>query len=379
MDTYSLSLLAALAEKGVRVDFLSDDERTMSGIARRPGVSFFSLGGKRRANLSKGEKAARVLRYYKNLVAYAYRSDAEVFHILWLNKFLFFDRTLLALYYRALGKKLVFTAHNINAGERDGTDGFLNRVSLRYLYRDMDHIFVHTEKMRRQLVEEFQADAERVSIVRFGYNDMTPRTDLDREAARKRLGLKDDEKVMLFFGNIAPYKGLDCLVSAMALLKGKVAGLRLIIAGNVKKECDAYWADVRRLIDQSALKESILFHIRFVPEEELEVFHKASDVMILPYRHIFQSGVLFLSYTFGLPVIVSDVGELKEDVVEGRTGYVFRPNDPEDLAAKIEAYFSSDLYEGLEKYRGDIIERVRTNNSWEKVAEATDEVYRRLA
>ena len=184
-----------------------------------------------------------------------------------------------------------------------------------------------------------------MSVIRYGFNNMVPRTDMTREAARHQLGLGNKEKVLLFFGNIAPYKGLEYAISAMALLKERMVGLRLIIAGRVK-DCEEYWHGIRDLIDDRGLQKSVHLHVRYIPDEEVEIFHKAADAMILPYKHIFQSGVLFLSYSFGLPVIVSDVGSLREEIIEGQTGFVCRPEDPEDLAKKIEFVFFQQPLQG---------------------------------
>ena len=91
----------------------------------------------------------------------------------------------------------------------------------------------------------------------------------------------------------------------------------------------------------------VLLRADFIPDDETEVYFKAADVLVLPYRHIYQSGVLFLGYSFGLPVLAADVGSLKDEIVEGKTGFVFRPEDPVDLARAIERYFASDLYADL--------------------------------
>jgi len=98
----------------------------------------------------------------------------------------------------------------------------------------------------------------------------------------------------------------------------------------------------------------------------------------LPYAHIFQSGVLFLAYGFGLPVIVSDVGSMREDVIEGRTGFVCKPQDPADLAKQIQRYFSSDLYQNLPERRADIKTYASERYSWAKVGEITRGVYSEL-
>src|SRR5262249_18478655 len=102
---------------------------------------------------------------------------------------------------------------------------------------------------------------------------------------------------------------------------------------------------------------------------------KAADVLILPYAHVFQSGVLFLGYSFGLPAIASDVGNLKEEVIEGKTGFTFRPQDSSDLASKIENYFTSELFHNLETRRAQIKEYANERYAWSKVATITTAIY----
>jgi D-inositol-3-phosphate glycosyltransferase len=113
-------------------------------------------------------------------------------------------------------------------------------------------------------------------------------------------------------------------------------------------------------------------------DDQTESYFKAADVLVLPYRHIFQSGVLFLAYNFGLPVIAADVGSLRESVVEGATGYIFRPSDSIDLARKIEAYFSSRLFRELESRRQEIRDHANKKYSWTQVGKVTRNVYETL-
>ena len=100
---------------------------------------------------------------------------------------------------------------------------------------------------------------------------------------------------------------------------------------------------------------------------------KAADVLILPYTHVFQSGVLFLGYSFGLPAIAADVGTLKEEIIEGQTGFVFKPQDSSDLASKIDEYFKSELFRNLETRRAEIKAYANERYSWDKVAADNNE------
>src|SRR5205823_6987669 len=112
-----------------------------------------------------------------------------------------------------------------------------------------------------------------------------------------------------------------------------------------------------------------------IPDEETELYFKAADVLVIPYTHIFQSGVLFLGYGFGLPVIAADVGTLKEEIVEGETGFVFKAQDSCDLAEVIGCYFGSELFRNLENRRANIREYANNRYSWDKVTAITMDVY----
>jgi glycosyltransferase involved in cell wall biosynthesis len=126
------------------------------------------------------------------------------------------------------------------------------------------------------------------------------------------------------------------------------------------------------------LRERTLQHVRFIADDEVEIYFKSADILVLPYTQIFQSGLPFLSYSFGLPVIASDVGALREDVVDGINGIVCRSMDPEDLASALHSYFSSDLYADLENCRPAISARANAQYSWSAVAGITCGVYQSL-
>src|SRR6185503_14387783 len=162
--------------------------------------------------------------------------------ILWLNKFELLDRTLLNAFYKLNRKKLVFTAHNVNARTRDGGETGANKISLRMMYSMLDHVFVHTEPSRDELVREYRVAPGKISVIPFGLNTYAPDTPLSRNEARARLNVGETEKMLLFFGQIAPYKGLDILLDAMMALEPKRSGApRLVVAGKPKEGAESYW------------------------------------------------------------------------------------------------------------------------------------------
>jgi glycosyltransferase involved in cell wall biosynthesis len=374
---YALGMAHALASAGVSVDFIGSDELSVPELLSNPRVNFLNLRGDQRQDASPLAKILRVLRYYVRLVWYAAMAKSKLFHILWNNKFQFFDRTILMLYYKLLGKKIVFTAHNVNVGKRDSKDSSLNRLSLKIQYNLCDHIFVHTEAMKSELAADFRVLEIKISVIPFGINNTVPNTSLSSRAAKRQLGITSSEKVMLFFGNIAPYKGLEYLTAAFTELSKRDRSYRLIISGKPKGS-DDYWKQIQQRLACNGARDGVIERIGYIPDEDTELYFKAADVLVLPYAHVFQSGVLFLGYGFGLPAIAADVGNLKEEVIEGETGFVFRPQDSSDLASKIDKYFKSELFHNLETGRLEIKAYANERYSWDKVAAITTAVYSNL-
>ena len=231
---YALGLAAALTSADISVDFIGSDDLNMPELLSNPLVNFLNLRGDQRPEVSLAGKIARVAIYYWRLIRYAATAQPPIFHILWNNKFEFIDHVLLMIYYRLLGKKIVFTAHNVNAAKRDSKDSFLNCLSLRVQYRLSDHIFVHTEGMKSELLADFGVRENKVSVIPFGINNTVPVTAISPAEAKQRLGIGQGDKTLLFFGNIAPYKGLEYLVPAFAALLRKSRDYRLLIAGRPK-------------------------------------------------------------------------------------------------------------------------------------------------
>jgi glycosyltransferase involved in cell wall biosynthesis len=371
---YALGLAGSLLARSVPFHFIGSDDLDSPELHDNPLVRFLNLRGDQSPEAPVLRKIGRVLTYYVRLVCYAATSPAPVFHVLWNNKLEYFDRTLLTLFYRLCGKRIVFTVHNVNIRQRDGRDSWLNRWTLRFQYQLVFHLFVHTERMKRDLQQDFGLDGTKITVIPFGINGSVPDTDLTREQARERLRLRPDDKVVLFFGNIAPYKGLEDLVTAFEQLIPTNPKLRLIIAGRPKGEA-AYWANIERRLAVPPLNARVLMRIEFVPDADTEIYFKAADVLALPYRRIFQSGVLFLAYNFGLPVVAADVGAIREDIVEGQTGYIYPANDATGLAACLERYFSGDLFRDLERHRREIRDIAESRHSWERVARLTEAIY----
>jgi glycosyltransferase involved in cell wall biosynthesis len=374
---YALGLATALAREGASVEVVGGSQIDCPEFHETPSMKFLAFRGSLRPDVSLLDKICRISIYYFRLLRYAATAEPGVFHILWNNRFELFDRTLLMGYYRVLGKKVVLTAHNVNTRRRDAVDSAMNRYTLGIQYRLANHILVHTEKMKSEVVSVFGVPAARVTTVRYGINNAVPNTGLTTAEARQALGIGLTEKVILFFGRIRPYKGLDQLVHAFVRLPRAGQNYRLVIAGHADRG-SPYWTSVAGQIHKAGQDGGVLLNAEFIPDSDVETYFKAADVLVLPYRSIYQSGILFLAWSFGLPVLASDVGSMKDEIAEGQNGWVFKPEDPADLANAIERYFRSDLYAHLDQRRNEIMNDAARRNSWESAARTTIDVYHQL-
>ena len=182
---------------------------------------------------------------------------------------------------------------------------------------------------------------------------------LTKGEACSRLGLPEDRKILLFFGFVRDYKGLDILIETM---KSLPEDYYLLVAGEVYGDDKKYYEQVSRL----GLADRVQLNLRYIADHEVPLFFSAADVNVLPYRSATQSGILAIAYHFGLPVVVTDVGSLKDSVEADHTGLVAEVAEPAALNGKILEFFQSD-HETT--FRENIL-KVRQKNSWENLAEA---------
>lgn len=192
---------------------------------------------------------------------------------------------------------------------------------------------------------------------------------LDREAACHRLGLDPAKRYALFFGLIRDYKGLDWLLDAWKQLKlagGIGSEYQLVVAGEFYTDKDPYL----QRIESPELKDCVILHDRFIPDEEVKNYFSAADFLVLPYKSATQSGVTQIAYKFRLPVIVTNVGGLKEIVSDGRVGFVAEPS-VEGVARAIEQILDPGLQA---RFRREMAEESK-RFSWEEMCGNLLKVY----
>ena len=181
---------------------------------------------------------------------------------------------------------------------------------------------------------------------------------MTREAAEKKLGLKSGKKNVLFFGLIRTYKGLDILLEAFGKLS---EDYQLIIAGEPYGSFDKY----QKIIDSLPNRQNVHTWLKYIKDSEVTDYFSAADIAVLPYRSATQSGISSVSYHFEVPMIVTDVGGLKETIGDRGTGIVAADGKPETIAAEITRYFSTP------ELKDRFIENIRLEKerlSWKRFA-----------
>jgi glycosyltransferase involved in cell wall biosynthesis len=354
-----------------------DSDSSVGLVDGFPRTTLFNLRGDNLSAQSVLRKAWGTCIYYLRLLRYTARTRSKIFHIQWENSILFFDRTILIFYYKLFGKKLVHTAHNIDKDARDGRATFLRRLSLKTMYHLMDGIIVHTQLMKEELCSLFHISPDKVIVIPHGINNRIPRIGTAQKEARAQLGIELTAPTILFFGQIDEYKGIENLIEAVSILIRENPAVVLMIAGKPKRQM--YYAE--QLKSQAARtipESSMLFHFHYIPVEEVETYFAAADCLVLPYKRIYQSGVIFLAYHFGLPIIATDIASFREDIIDGVTGYICKPDDAADMAEKLHTFFKSDLFRRREQTRKRIIELAEQKYSWSAIAGQTYEVYTRI-
>lgn len=188
---------------------------------------------------------------------------------------------------------------------------------------------------------------------------------MPKEAARKHLGLPDDENIILFFGFIRKYKGLDLLLEALKIVATKniasqKAPIKLLIAGEYYEGKENY----QSLIESLGIQNLIYAFTEFIPQDEVQYYLNACDFVIQPYRNATQSGVTPLAYHFEKPMLVTNVGALPDMIEADQSGLVANPT-PESIAAQIE-----QLYLLGEDYFLPHLRREKKKYQWDQLANA---------
>ena len=232
----------------------------------------------------------------------------------------------------------------------------------KYFLKQNHGFIVMSENVKNDLLE-FVPDADYRLVQHPLYDHFGSK--IDKSAARRQLGIPGDKNVLLFFGFIRDYKGLDILLETMETLPDNYL---LLVAGEVYGNFDEY----AKIISKLKLENKVKLFIRYIPDSEVPLFFSASDVCMLPYKSATQSGIVGINYHFDLPSIATGVGGLREMITPYGTGLVADEPKQHLLSAAIADYFNMEMKESL----GQNIQRYKNIANWETLAREILNLYK---
>ena len=241
--------------------------------------------------------------------------------------------------------KIICIADNVIPHERRPGDAWFTRYFI-----SCPHAFITMSEKVKQDLLTLKPSVSNLTLEHPLYDNCGAL--LDVKTAREYLKISAETKVVLFFGFIRNYKGLDLILEAFAHPEIENSNIKLLVAGEFYEDEKPYL----EIIEEFKLQDKVLLHTHFIPDSEIRFYFSAADVVVQPYRHATQSGVSPLAYHFEKPMIVSDVGGLPAMVPHMISGIVCKPT-PQELSRAVLQFFkleSGYFNEGIQKIKAKL-------------------------
>lgn len=251
--------------------------------------------------------------------------------------------------------KKMFICHNVFPHERFPMDRFLTKLVL----KRGDYYIVHSKSDGKDLLT-IKPNANYRQNPHPTYNAFKIRN-ISKKQAREELGKGMDEKLLLFFGFVREYKGLKHLLNAMPQIKNKLQNVKLMVVGSFGDDKEDYI----NLIKSNQIEDCVEVIDNYIPDNEIEKYFSACDLVVCPYESATQSGIVQIAYGFEKPVVVTNVGGLPDVVTDGKTGYVVEAMNNKQLSDRIMDFYFNARADDLEKE----IRQEAYRYSWERMVE----------
>ena len=403
---YTFQLAEGLARAGCRVTVMTSTDYELRALQRPFAVWYLfkpsrlralasrlrKFGGRDRAQglarslpnapVPRRPASGRLIDLFRSLrltavllkAAFKLRVDGtHIVHVHWL-----LDRRADLVFIRALrrlGIRIVYTVHDVLPHDEHTEE---NKAFFGRLYRYPDKLIVHSEKNRREMLDLFAIDPERLCVIPHGRHGLFFEWfGTSARAARDRLAIPQGVKVVLFFGLIRRYKGLEYLLQAFDAIAERCANVLLLVAGRIPDNDPASRRHYEPILARYAGRPNVKFHDAYIPFDRVADYFTAADLVVIPYARASQSGVLLTAYAAGRAVIATDVGGLGEVVRNGISGLVVPPRDSAAIAASAITLLDDDrLRETMGREALRLAESVY---AWTTIAETTVKVYQSVS
>lgn len=334
------------------------------------GLENFKIERSFKKIYGKSSKYIRGLNFIKGLVRSLYSTrkvNAKIVH------YHFFHYTpveyISMKFAKLIGAKVVVTAHDVESFSKGSSSGLAKKI-----YDLADHIIAHNHVSKNELIQAVDADEEKITIIPHGHYISSINFGINKQAALRQINVKDEKAFhILFFGQIKEVKGLDILIESLPEVIKVHKNIKVIIAGKVWKDTfEKYMTRIQEL----GIEEYFHFDIKYIPDDQVDYYFHAADLVVLPYKRIYQSGVLLNSMSYKKAVLASDLPGMTEIVSPGQNGFVFESENPASLADELISII--DNKDKIEEIGANAFEHVDKNHDWNAIAQKTVQVYKKL-
>jgi len=300
----------------------------------------------------------------------AFSNNCDILHAQWWS-FALLPIYLIILSITKLRRKaVVITVHNVLPHEASA----IYRICTSLLFKTADHFIVHTEINKVQLVSCFKIAQKSITVIPHGpiglYGDLEDRPDAGSNNLKKRLNIDDNCRVVLLFGAIREYKGVDTAIKALEKICNQGLNCHLIIAGKAW----VTWEYYDKLIKQFKLEKRVTLFTDYIPSDQVKSFFDCADLVVLPYKHFdSQSGVASVAGAFGKPMVVSDTGGLSDWVANKR--WALPPGDVDALSMAMRECLEDQKILDKMAYESKAMAEL---HSWDSIARKTSELYEEI-
>jgi len=317
------------------------------------------------------KKKPKLLPLFRNLLS----SKAKIIHIHWIYQFTGFSRHKINLIFNSfffmvdvliikylLKRKIIWTVHNLISHELFFPK--FERVIRKLFAKFVDYTIVHCNIAKKIVINEYGKSPNKIYIIPHGNYLSNYKNYISRQDARKLLNIGSNNFIFLFFGSIRPHKDIELLIRSFRKLQ-IIDRTKLMVIGN---PINTYRCKIVRILENIP---NILYKLEYIPDNDIQNYMNAADIVVIPYKHVLTSGEVLLAMTFGKAIIAPRLGCII-DLLDEKGAFLYNPKENESLLMALrKALENKDKLEEMGQYN---LKLARVFE-WKKIGTETKKVY----